>query len=172
MKMISKVCFVSSSGLYISKSTGKSSFSHLHFLSIAIAYRIPLLRIYLCYQFCYFPFNNIIFFNCIFQCSKLSVFKNPAFTLFPTLQAENGVQIQNIYDEGTILHRYNMTIITTVKTTHPRGSVEDTTAFAGTNSTGYTESVLGAGVGSNGKVDHYHYHLCQYKTNITPLIRI
>jgi len=52
-------------------------------------------------------------------------------------EAENGVQIQNIYDEGTILHR---------------GSVEDTTAFAGTNSTGYAESVLGAGVGSNGKV--------------------
>ena len=170
MKMISKVCFVSSSGLYISKSTGKSSFSHLHFLSIVIAYRIPLLRIYLCYKFCYSPFDIIIFFNCIFQCSKLSVFKNPAFTLFPTLQAENGVQIQNIYDEGTILHRYNMTIITTVKTTHDRGSVEDTTAFAGTNSTGYAESVLGAGVGSNGKVDHYYQ--CQYKTNIIALIRM
>ena len=116
------------------------------------------------------------------------MFKNPAFTLFPTLQAENGVQIQNIYDEGTILHRYNMTIITTVKRTHHRGSVEDTTAFAGTNSTGYAESVLGAGVGSNGKVAtailyiiyyihiiyhiYYHYHQCHHKPNITSLIRI
>ena len=103
------------------------------------------------------------------------MFKNPAFTLFPTLQAENGVQIQNIYDEGTILHRYNMTIIITVRTTQHRGSVEDTTAFAGTNSTGYAESVLGAGVGSNGKVDHYHHHhhhQWQYKENITPFIRI
>ena len=45
------------------------------------------------------------------------MFKNPAFTLFPTLQAENGVQIQNIYDEGTILHRYNMTISITVTST-------------------------------------------------------
>ena len=33
-----------------------------------------------------------------------------------------------------------------------RGSVEDTTAYATTNSTGYAESVLGAGIGSNGKV--------------------
>ena len=120
------------------------------------------------------------------------MFKNHAFTLFPTLQAENGVQIQNIYDEGTILHRYNMTISITVTSTisitiatiimvtssltrtHDRGSVEDTTAFAGTNSTGYAESVLGAGVGSNGKVDqyHHHHHQSQYKENITPFIRI
>ena len=39
-----------------------------------------------------------------------------------------------------------------------RGSVEDTTAYATTNSTGYAESVLGAGIGSNGKV-LAHCHL-------------
>ena len=36
--------------------------------------------------------------------------------------------------------------------TMSRGSMEDTTGYATTNSTGYAESVLGAGIGSNGKV--------------------
>ena len=69
------------------------------------------------------------------------------------LQAENGVQIQNIYDEGTVLHRFLvLLLILATHITMTRGSVEDTTAYATTNSTGYAESVLGAGIGSNGKV--------------------
>ena len=31
---------------------------------------------------------------------------NPTLDIFYAVQAENGVQIQNIYDDGTVLHRY------------------------------------------------------------------
>ena len=46
----------------------------------------------------------------------------------------------------------NTIVFEFVTMTMPRGSVEDTAAYAATNSTGYAESVLGAGIGSNGKV--------------------
>ena len=63
-----------------------------------------------------------------------------------------------------------------------RGSVEDTTAYATTNSTGYAESVLGAGIGSNGKVPSLklsssclpyplsHCHRCRWGTHAATFI--
>ena len=93
------------------------------------------------------------------------------------------MQIQNIYDEGTVLHRYICMFVYGVFYMYicifilhscicnyicpvqvyiynfnydgqpPRGSVEDTAAYATSNATGYAESVLGAGIGSNGKVE-------------------
>ena len=50
------------------------------------------------------------------------------------------------------VHTFSISLTSIWPITMTRGSVEDTTAYATTNSTGYAESVLGAGIGSNGKV--------------------